>query len=211
MFGKLRNSLIIRSSFEFVYGVKFRAFQIRKEGDFVRFRGKIYVFDLEWVPSSGIQLIKDETEYEPLRPSKLRTESLRLDTVFCHLETKLYPILDMSERVEIKSNWDCLRDKLEGVERACLPSLKIEDLPKQSATLERQTRDLPESLNVLIEEEAIPELEGLAYPEEALEGSRGSGLIVGQIVAIWTLEKNRCDLLSLGSSVYILFFQALDG
>ena len=128
----------------------------------------------------------------PLEPAKLKTESLKLETVFNHLETKLYPILDFHERLKVKTNWDWIRDKLENVERAVHPTLKVDDLPKQPPPSEL-SRTMPESLHNLVQEEVVPELEGCTYPQEVLNGTMGADIIVGQDVVIWTTEKvDRC-------------------
>ena len=161
---------------------------MKKEGSCVKFRGKRFVYEKEWTPSCGIQLVKDAVEFQPLLPAKQRTENLKLDLIFLHLETKLYPLLSFVDKLAIQSNWDWIRDKLEGIERSELPTMKITDLPRQSNDTDVTVR-LPENLNELLGEEEIPDLIGCKFPDVAIDGSLEADFVVGQDLVIWTEVK----------------------
>ena len=92
--------------------------------------------------------------------------------------------------MSIQTNWDWVRDKLENLSRSELPTMKLTDLPKQSADMELSKR-LPENLNDMMADEAIPELEGYVSPDGIIDGSLEADFVVGQIVVTWTQSEDR--------------------
>ena len=169
------------------------AFQVRKEDRGVLFRGKRYAYDEEWLPECGILLMKEDTQYEPIKAAEINMESIKLDIVFMHLQTKLYPILGSEEKVLIQSNWDWLREKLENLERnhSTLPTLKLADLPKQILS-NLGHFEIPSNLEPIVNEGAVPELRGNYAPDEDVERN---DVEVGQDVVIWTKSKrDRCAM-----------------
>ena len=165
----------------------------------MKFRGKRYVFDQEWTPNDGIQLLQENVQFSPVKPAKLRTDRLKLDTVFCHLETKLYPILTLEEKMIVKTDWDQVRSKLEKLETSILSEMRMSDLPKQSGRAINFST-VPENLQRLVNEEEIPELEGCMLANESRFDE--SDVIEGQDVVIWTEScENRHDLNNIVSIV----------
>ena len=91
---------------------KYHAFNIKKEGGFVKLRGKRFLFDDEWVPYTGIRLMKEGTEFTPVIPAELRIEKLDLHKVFLNLH-KYFLTLPLVERMSVQGSWVKLREKLE--------------------------------------------------------------------------------------------------
>ena len=164
------------------------SFQLRKENEQVLFRGKRYAYEKEWRPECGIRLLKDNTEFLPVRAAPFNMELLKLDLVFSHLQTKLYPLLNHTDLLSIQQSWDGLRQKLENLDRNWinLPKLKLQDLKTQTEHAPRSEITLPESLGNLVQEEAIPDLAGhLASGTSASQPE----VMVGQDLVIWTDSK----------------------
>ena len=164
------------------------AFQIRHEETGVAFRGKRYAYDEEWLPECGIQLLKENTDYVPVKAAELNMDSIKLDLVFSHLQTKLYPILTYDERLRIQSDWDRLREKLDNLVRnfSTLPTMKLVEMPKQELVTVRNF-EIPTNLENVANEGVLPELKG-KYASDEDDGS--SEVEVGQDVVVWTKSKH---------------------
>ena len=82
----------------------------------VMLRGKKLPQDTELVPRSGIRVIKDEIDFEPVGSAEFRTENLKFDEIMrgIHIFTAK---LSLQERMVITSSWDRLRDHLESLPR----------------------------------------------------------------------------------------------
>ena len=164
------------------------AFQVRREVTGVAFRGKRYAYDEEWSPGCGIQLLKENTEYTPVKAAEVNMDSIKLDLVFSHLQTKLYPILTHDERLRIQSDWDRLRDKLDNLVRnfSTLPTLNLGDMPKQELNSVRNF-EIPSNLESIANEGVLPELKG----KHACDDDSGLNEVeIGQDIVVWTKSKH---------------------
>ena len=160
-------------------------FQLKQEDGVVKFRGKRYVYDKQWIPSTGIKLVKDIAEIPPIQAAEFNMGSLKLDMTFNHLETKLYPILSPEEIIPVKRSWDWLRENLDKWERNWrnIPALRILDLPLQQPRPE-PSFTVPDNFKHLLEDDDVPVLEGNIAPDTSI--SPKNDLECGNNVVIWT-------------------------
>jgi hypothetical protein len=165
----------------------YHQFQWLKEDGFVKMRAKHLPQDLEWTPQTGIRLVKEGIELEPVCASEFRIQKLDLDHVFRDL-LKYFQRLPMSVRVKVESSWDALRDKLEGLpgRRMNLEKMKIQDLPKQTAGVPVA---LPEEFQYIHDKEEIPALKGDLFPESLDEGEFEDEILEGLDVVCYTRTK----------------------
>ena len=74
------------------------------------FRAKKMPQDKELVPRSGIRLLKENIEFEPVGCAEYRIERLNFDEIMKGVNTYLKKI-PASERREILISWDKLRER----------------------------------------------------------------------------------------------------
>ena len=165
----------------------YHGFNIRKEEGFVKLRGKRYLFDDEWVPYTGIRLLKDDTEFPPIGPAPLRLEKLNLPKVFQHLQ-KYFITFPLTDRMKIQGSWDTLRDKLENLQSRAdgFKKMKIQDLKHQDPNT---STVLPQQFAHLSQDEVIPDLEGDTFPEVLDEADFQEDNREGVVVLIYTKTK----------------------
>ena len=137
----------------------YNGFKISKEGSVTKLRMKRFPQDLEWLPPTGIQLLKENIKYEPVGSSGFRVESLNLDKILHDLE-KYFKRMPTPVRVSVSNSWYRLKEALEGTPRMMhnLPTMKLNDLPKISPQAEPS---LPEQYEFIDESpENLPKIEG---------------------------------------------------
>ena len=142
--------------------------------------------DLEWKPSTGIQLLKDHVEFSPVPAAEFRVDTLNLPKVFKDLQ-KYFQRLPMDLRMNVSSSWDALRSTLEKLptKRLNLPKLKICDLPKQGHD---SPPVLPDHFEYVTEND-LPELKGAIFPETLDEGDFDQDVVNGLDVVCYTKSK----------------------
>jgi hypothetical protein len=142
----------------------YHAFCIVNESGFTKFRGKQFVYDAEWVPSSGIRILKEGVGFEPVGAAEFRVDKLMIPLVRKHLE-KYFNTLQLVERMSVRTNWDRLFDKMENVarRRSTLEKMNIQDLPRQVDLCNQLPDDLENLENDKYND--IPDLSGEVFPE----------------------------------------------
>ena len=166
----------------------YHGFNIRKEDGFVKLRGKRYLFDEEWVPYTGIRLLKENTEFPAIGPAPLRVEKLNLEKVFQHLQ-KFFTTLPLTDKMRIQGSWEKLREKLEKLQIRAegFRKMKIQDLKQQDPNT---CTVLPQHFAHLGQEEVIPDLEGDTFPEVLDEADFKEDNKEGVDVLIYTRTKH---------------------
>ena len=168
----------------------YHSFQFVCEDGKAKFRGKLYPQDAEYVPECGIQLMKEDIDYEAVGPAEFRVEALELDKVFRSLQNYLRT-LPIAERIRVSSSWEALRQTLESLpgRQDDLLKMKIAEFPKQVINVPPV---IPEHLEQFMEDgrDGIPELRGEMYPENILEGNFDREATVGADVVVYTREKD---------------------
>jgi hypothetical protein len=165
----------------------YHAFNIKKEGGFVKLRGKRYLFDEEWTPCTGIRLMKEGTEFSPVGPAEFRIDKLNLAKVFQHLQ-RFFITLPLVERMSVQGSWDNLKEKLEKLpmQAESLQKMNICDLRPQDSDI---LTKLPQHFAHLSQDEEIPDLEGETFPEELDEAYFQEDVKEGVDVLIYTRTK----------------------
>ena len=97
-------------------------------------RAKKYPQHTVWVPEEGIQLLKDDQEFEKVPVSPFRIEKLMLDKVYGDLVTKYFPTLELANRREVQSSWERTKATLENLPKKMrnLPLMDVFSLPRQA-------------------------------------------------------------------------------
>ena len=167
---------------------RYHAFNIKKEGGFVKLRGKQYLFDDEWLPYTGIRLFKEGTEFLPVSPAGLRIEKINLEKVFQHLQ-RYFKTLPLVERMNVQGSWENLREKLEKLPKQArsFKKMVIQDLSPQDSNI---STILPQHFAHLSKDEDIPELEGERFPEVLDEADFQEDNREGVDVLIYTRTKS---------------------
>ena len=149
----------------------------------VKLFGKKLPQDTQMVPRSGIRVIRENIEFEPVGTAPYRTENVKFDEILRGLQLYLAK-LSPRERLPITSSWDRLRDSIESLPNRSesFPKMKLEDMPRQ----ELEVLQVPE--NLLDEEDEGMELTGDKYPESVDEGDLDSDISVGMDICIYTDE-----------------------
>lgn len=95
------------------YQSKYNSFHLNVESmngeKRVVFRAKKLPQDHELVPRSGIRLIKDNVEFEPVGCAEYRIERLNFDEIMKGVNTYLKKVPE-TDRREILTSWDRLRE-----------------------------------------------------------------------------------------------------
>ena len=166
---------------------KYHAFNIKKEKGQVKLRGKRYLFDDEWVPYTGIRLLKEGTDFPLVDPAEFRIKKLDLPKVFLHLQ-KYFSTLPLVERLGVQGSWDRLREKLEKLpsQADVLRKMNIHDLHSFDSIPQI---NLPHHFAHLGQDEIIPDLEGETFPEELNEADFEEDVKEGLDVLIYTRSK----------------------
>ena len=166
----------------------YHQFQFVKESEMVRMRAKHLPQDVEWTPTSGLRLLSESVQHEPVPASDFRIEKLDLDHVFRDL-FKYFQTMPMPLRMRVSSSWDSLRKTLEKLpsKQLNLETMKIFDLPKQA---EVEPPTIPEEFNH-IEEREIPPLKGDIFPEDIEDGKFEDEIFEGLDVVCYTVSKSK--------------------
>ena len=155
-----------------------KAFLINRENGLTKLRYKWLPQGPEWLPNSGIKLLKDNPDLGPVGAAPFRFETLEMDEFEASLRTKYLPTLSADIRGNVADSWQRLRRKLEGMEKkkATLPKMKLKELPISG----QQPRDVFE-----FQEEEINrrEVEGEIYAET------NGDVRIGEDVAVYTTVK----------------------
>ena len=159
----------------------YNGFRISKEGSITKLRLKRLPQDKEWLPPTGIQLLKQNIIFEPVGCAEFRVESLNLDKILHDLE-KYFKRMPTPVRVSVSNSWHRLRDSLEGTPRMMhnLPAMKLNDLPKISP--EGQL-SLPEEYEFIDENpDNLPRIQGKVCEE----GLFDENIKIGVDVVVYT-------------------------
>ena len=143
--------------------------------------GKKLPQDTQLVPRSGIRVIKDNVEFDPVGTAEYRVHSIKFDEIMRGLQVYLAK-LPPRERLPITRSWDKLRDMIEGLPNRCemFPKMKLTNLPKQQP----EVLQVPDYL--MDEDDDGLELMGDKYPELVDEGDLDSEISPGMDVCIFT-------------------------
>ena len=165
-------------------------FQIRKEGGDVKLRGKKYSFNDEFYPTSGIKVLQDSIDFEPVQVAPLRIEKLNLPKVYADLK-RYIQTLPLDDRMTVQNSWDSLRIKLEELPMV-VGSFQLMDLsilPKLAAT---NGLAFPENLRYLDDDDECNDLAGEIFPEGLEDSDFNEDLKVGLDVLIYsTVRRGR--------------------
>jgi hypothetical protein len=165
----------------------YHSFKISSEDGQTKFRGKLYPQDTEYGPDTGIQLIKDGTEFEAVGPADFRIEKLELDKVFRSLQNYL-STMPLQQRIQVSASWDALRKTLESLpgRKENLLKMKISELPRQSIHL---VPEIPDHFGQFSNDELVPELRGEIFPEKISDGNFNSEITENADVVVYTRSK----------------------
>ena len=166
----------------------YHQFQFVKEDGHVKMRAKHLPQDKEWTPSSGIRLVKELTEFNPVASAEFRIEKLDFPHVFRDLN-KYFSRLPLLLRMKVSSSWEALRKTLERLpaQRFNLEKMKITELPKQSV---HEVPSIPEEFQHVIEKE-IPALVGDIFPETLDEGMFEDEIVEDLDIVCYTKTKSK--------------------
>ena len=165
----------------------YHSFKFSKEDGKSKFRCKLFPQDTEYLPPTGIQLIKDGTKFEPVGSTDFRIEKLELEKVFRSLQTYL-ATLPLHTRMTVSASWEALRKTLESLPRRKenLVKMKISDLPHQILEL---AAVVPEHFEQFINEEEVPAIRGEVYPEKVSEDTFNKDVAINADVVVYTKTK----------------------
>ena len=162
----------------------YNAFKICREDSHVKLKVKRLPQDLEWLPPTGIRLLKPNSGNEPVGCADFRVEDLMLSRILANLE-KYWRRMPTQTRFKVADSWLRLKENLEKLPRMKknLPTMKISSLPRLSVEDEQE---LPDEYSFLEEEgQEGPEIEGDIYEE----GLFNSFAEVGLDVVVYTKTK----------------------
>ena len=165
----------------------YHSFKIVCENGQAKFRGKLYPQDDEYIPETGIQLLKEGIEFDAVGPTDFRIEKLELDKVFRCLHYFL-STLPTTERIRVSSSWEALRKTLDSLptRKDNLMKMKISEFPEQSADT---APGMPEHIGQFLPDlEDVPHLRGELF-HEVSEGDFNREAAVGADVVVYTREK----------------------
>ena len=148
-----------------------------RENDQIKLRAKRLPQDLEWVPPTGICLVKPNTVYGPVGCAEFRVEDLMLDKIVANLQ-RYFKRMPTHVRVRVTDSWLKLKDSLERLPRMKhnLMKMKLADLPRISVAPEQE---LPDEYSFIAEDnEERPEIEGELYQEGIFDSNIREGLDV---------------------------------
>ena len=156
-----------------------KAFLISREDEMTKLRYKWLPQGAEWMPKSGIKLLKDNPDLGPVGAAPFRFESLEMDDIEASLRTKYFPTLNAHVKLSVAASWQRLRRKLESTERKknFLPKMKLKNLPISG----QQPIDVFEFHE---EEVNRRDVEGEIYAEKLGQ------VTVGEDIAVYTDEKD---------------------
>jgi hypothetical protein len=158
----------------------YNGFRVSKDVNVTKLRLKRLPQDEDWLPPTGIQLIKPNIQFDPVGSSEFRVPSLNLDKVLHDLQ-KYFKRMPTPDRVSVSNSWDRLKEALEAMPRRIktLPTMKLQDLPKMSALVQpslpdqydfvdNNREDLPEVVGKVCEEGLFdenikPDLDVIVY------------------------------------------------
>ena len=83
----------------------YHQFQFVKENEIVKMRAKHLPQDVEWTPSTGIRVIKDDVHFDTVGASEFRIDKLDMPHVYRDLY-KYFKRLPMHLRVKVSSSWE---------------------------------------------------------------------------------------------------------
>ena len=167
----------------------------------MKFRGKKYITDSEWVPRAGIRLLEKGTDLEsPVPVADVRVDKLNLPKVFQHLQ-RYFETLPLDEVMVVRTSWDNLREELERLPKmkTHFPPMRLVNLP--AAQVINESTILTKDVVDIIADDEIPELMGEKYPELVEEGEFANEVVVGMDVAIYTQEKTTRPWIGVVKSV----------
>ena len=109
----------------------YNAFKFVKEDGVTKMRVKPLPQDTEWLPPTGMRIIKENITYDPVPCCEFRIENLYLDKVLHDLQ-RYFSRMPTHVRVNVSQSWYRLKESLESLPRKMknLPTMKILSLPK---------------------------------------------------------------------------------
>ena len=166
----------------------YHSFQFCKENGTTKLRAKPYPQDTDFVPSSGLALIKSNISFIPVGPTEFRIDKLELDKVFRTLETYL-STMPLTKRIEVSATWYALRETLESLPTKSDELLKMNlfEFPQQSEDPDYQ---IPEHLAHVVECDGIPQIRGELVPVELSVGNFDEEISLDADVVVYTRSKS---------------------
>ena len=162
----------------------YNAFWFVKEDGVTKMRVKPLPQDTEWLPPTGMRIIKSDIKFEPVPCADFRIENLYLDKVVHDLQ-RYFSRMPTQIRVNVARSWFRLKESLENLpkKRKFLPPMKIVDLPKLEPEL---TPTLPDEYAFVLDEmEEVPQLVGHICEM----GLFDNNVKVGSDVVVYTRSK----------------------
>ena len=159
----------------------YNAFRITKEGSIAKLRLKRLPQDQEWLPPTGIQLIKPNIQYEAVGSSDFRVEHLQLDKIL-HDLLRYFKRMPTPIRVTVSNSWNRLKEELERTPKMMhnLPPMKITELPRLSPQVPAA---LPDEFDFVEDtREGLPNIQGNVCEE----GLFNENIKVGVDVVVYT-------------------------
>ena len=145
------------------------------------------MYEEEWVPSTGIRLLKEGTIFSEIGVADFRVEKLQLDKVFLHLQ-RFLSTLPLNEKMTVQNSWDRLRENIEKIPTRTdkLKKMKLMEIPTQAKDI---PKSLPAHFSHLSQEEIIPDLEGEVFPESLDEADFEEDVKEGLDVLVYSKSK----------------------
>ena len=167
----------------------YNSFQFKLDNGVVNLRAKKFPQNSEWHPEEGIQLLKDDINYEPVAPAEFREEDLNLEKVLTDLRKIYLPLVPEKDQKKVSDSWEKLVSTLERVPKKQLPSMKIMEIMKQSPC---DPPGIPDIIHEFQEKETPPALVGEHRPPVVVESNFVEEWKVGMNVVILTsCKRNR--------------------
>ena len=182
MIPKLSGSKLKNHSFQ-------HSFLFKKERGKSVMRAKKYPQHSVWGPEEGIQLLKDNQEFEKVPVSPFRVEKLMLDKVYSDLVTKYFPTLELANRREVQSSWERTKATLENLPKKMinLPLMDVYSLPRQ---VPAPIPTHPMYLELFLAPEER-ELEGQKCIQDAEDGDFFDEIQIQMDVAVYSEVKSK--------------------
>ena len=168
----------------------YHSFKFSIEEGKSKFRCKLFPQDTEYLPPTGIQLIKDGVQYESVGATDFRLDKLELDKVFRSLQNYFVTLPPQTRRT-VSACWEALRKTLESLpgRKDNLLKMKITELPKQGFG---DNPVVPNHLEQFIHEEEMPAIRGEIYPPENIrEDLFNVDVAIDADVVVYTKSKQQ--------------------
>ena len=160
----------------------FNSFSIKKEAGEVRLRYKKLPQSPTYGPVMGIQLVKSFEDFEPVRASEFRVETLQLDKLLRGLQP-YFCTMNLEARMRVQARWEARKKALEGLpaKRDGLPPMDMSELPTQGDDEDAQSEEDIDQRQV----------HGTFFEERVEEGDLEKEICVDMDVCVYTVQKRK--------------------